>query len=132
MRKINPKSLENLKLSERRGLSKNFQIKVSESLKERLATVPPDVIRSWLQDKLDSFGGDTTVADELIERVQIGMLEELPELEDLVRRVGIGRAMAILNDTVRVGISEASEDSLNRALALVAAHRLALMLNEPD
>ncbi len=132
MKKMNPNSLKNLRLSERRGLSKNFQIKVSESLKERLATVPPDVIRSWLQDKLDSFGGDTTVADELIERVQIGMLEELPELEDLVRRVGIGRAMAILNDTVRVGIAEASEDSLNRALALASAHRLALMLNEPD
>lgn len=125
MRKINPRSLENLKLSERKGLSERFQLKVLKEMKERLATVPPDVIRSWLQDKLDSFGGDTTVADELIERVQIGMFEGLPELQELAHRVGIEAAVKIINDSVRVVSQPNSPDLLNRSLALAAAHRLA-------
>jgi hypothetical protein len=124
MRKINPNSLKNLKLSERRGLSEIFQVKVSKEMKERLVTVSPDTARGWLQEKLDSHGSDDTVANELIDRVRRGVFEGLPELQELAHRVGIEGAVKVIN-SVQINPSHADGETLNRALVMVAASRLA-------
>lgn len=132
MRKMNPKSLENLRLSKRRGLKKNLQLKVTEEMKARLDALPPELLRSWLQEKLDGRSGDDTVANELIERVRRGVFDGLPELQELVRRVGLEDAIKVIYESARISLSEANDDSLNRALALTTACRMALILNERD
>jgi hypothetical protein len=120
-RNLNPKSRNNL-IRKDRGLSELLQIRVSKPMVARLKSVDRDTIRGWIQAGLNQQSNDDTIALALADRIRCGVFDGLPELAELVDRVGVDEAISIVTTIVRVDAP--SPDGLNRALALVAAQRL--------